>query len=146
MGSVTAPLWEQVEEDLYRLLGVSPTADDAEITAAWHRRARATHPDTGGNATDFRHVNVAFLVLSDPDARRSYDVARVVPAPTPPPLAPMTTPAIANWRWVAAVLVGVVSVVGSALWPWVTVITGCIVGAVVTTRYVRLARRRPGLF
>ncbi|MFN8126399.1 MAG: J domain-containing protein [Candidatus Nanopelagicales bacterium] len=137
------PLWDDGVPDLYAVLGVSPGADDAAITAAWHRQARATHPDTGGDPAQFRAVNVAFLVLSDPQERRRYDLTRIAPGPEPVPRRDTPAP---RWHPVLWVLLGVAALVGSALWPWVTVITGVVVGVVVTTRYVVLARRHPGFF
>lgn len=60
--------------DYYSLLGVARTASDADLKAAYRRRVRETHPDMGGNATQFRQVQEAWEILGDPKARASYDL------------------------------------------------------------------------
>jgi DnaJ domain len=74
--------------DYYRLLGVTPAASSEEIQAAYRRLAKEFHPDlhAGSSATAARmaQVNVAKSVLLDPDARASYDRARVVRRPVRP--------------------------------------------------------------
>lgn len=59
----------------YQTLGVSPTADLAEIKAAHRRLVRLYHPDAGGDATIFKAIQKAAEVLSDPEQRRAYDEA-----------------------------------------------------------------------
>lgn len=61
------------EFDPYRELGVGPTAGDKEIKAAYKRRAKETHPDTGGSAEDFEKVGKAYRLLTDHTARERYD-------------------------------------------------------------------------
>jgi curved DNA-binding protein CbpA len=82
--------------DLYELLGVRRDATAAEITRAYHRRARALHPDAqpgqAGQADRFQEVEAAYRVLHDPARRAAYDqafrqAARRVPAPPRPPAA-----------------------------------------------------------
>jgi curved DNA-binding protein CbpA len=80
--------------DLYELLGVRPDATAGEITRAWHRRARALHPDAqrgqGGEADGFRELEAAYRILHDPALRAAYDqeqrpsAARPAPAAGPP--------------------------------------------------------------
>jgi excisionase family DNA binding protein len=63
--------------DHYGVLGVEPTATQAQIKAAFRRLAREHHPDV--NATDpeadrrFRRVARAWEVLGNPASRRAYD-------------------------------------------------------------------------
>ncbi len=65
----------------YDVLGVSPTADDFVIKAAYKALAQRYHPDKfHGNAKDaadaqvkMRQLNEAYQVLSDPAKRRDYD-------------------------------------------------------------------------
>ena len=44
-------------------LGVSDTANNDEIKAAWRRRVKQTHPDAGGNTQEFQKVQEAYKVL-----------------------------------------------------------------------------------
>jgi hypothetical protein len=63
-------------EDLYRVLEVLPTADDATIKKAYHELAKRYHPDVckeEGGREKFEDVNKAFQVLRDPNLRRRYD-------------------------------------------------------------------------
>lgn len=63
--------------DFYRLLGVSPTADPAEIDTAYRMMVRQCHPDTGaadpGLLDRLKRVNQAYEVLSDLQKRQTYD-------------------------------------------------------------------------
>lgn len=66
--------------DPYALLGVSPTATQAEITHAYRRELRAHHPDTrsAGNSDGderFRQILAAYALLRDPSRRAEYDRA-----------------------------------------------------------------------
>jgi len=63
----------------YDRLGVAPSATDAEIRAAYRRRARAAHPDHAGSAADMAALNEAWRVLSDPGRRAMYDRALAGP-------------------------------------------------------------------
>ena len=70
--------------DPYEVLGVSRTAPDSVIKAAFRARIRETHPDAGGDPALAQQVNDAYATLSDPDRR-----AQVPPlAPEPAPYAP----------------------------------------------------------
>ena len=76
--------------DPYLVLGVSPTATQAEITHAYRTRLRAHHPDTRHPPAsrtaddDLRQVLAAYNLLRDPARRADYDRA-TVHAATPPP-------------------------------------------------------------
>lgn len=67
--------------DHYETLGVSRTAPDEVIRAAYKARIRQAQPDAGGDAVDAQRVNDAFSVLSDPVSRASYDRERGNPEP-----------------------------------------------------------------
>ena len=58
---------------LYDLLGVSPTASDAELKKAYRKKALALHPDNGGDPEMFKEVTSAYEALSDPNKREMYD-------------------------------------------------------------------------
>ncbi|MGQ9907499.1 MAG: molecular chaperone DnaJ [Candidatus Flexifilum sp.] len=62
--------------DYYEVLGVSRTADKAEIKSAFRRLAREYHPDVSKHAdaeARFKEINEAYEVLSDDDKRARYD-------------------------------------------------------------------------
>lgn len=59
--------------DLYETLGVDKDADKAAIRKAYRRRARETHPDSGGSAEAFHAIELAHRVLSDDERRKRYD-------------------------------------------------------------------------
>lgn len=58
---------------LYSDLGVPPDADHHAIKKAYRSKARATHPDLGGDTASFQAVSHAYEVLSDPARRSHYD-------------------------------------------------------------------------
>lgn len=63
----------------YSVLGIRPTATEAEIKAAYHKIARLKHPDLkGSDATKededaFAEINAAGQTLSDHAERMAYD-------------------------------------------------------------------------
>ena len=64
----------------YEVLGIAPTAAQQEVQAAWKRAAKQWHPDLhqAGDATaktKFSQSMLAYQVLSEPDARRCYDLS-----------------------------------------------------------------------
>lgn len=77
--------------DPYLVLGVSPTATQAEITHAYRTRLRAHHPDTRHTShsqtadDDLRQILAAYALLRDPARRADYDHAT---GPTPRPHRP----------------------------------------------------------
>jgi len=74
----------------YLVLGVSPTATQAEITHAYRTRLRAHHPDTRHTPPsqtaddDLRQVLAAYDLLRDPARRAGYDRATTLAAAPPP--------------------------------------------------------------
>jgi curved DNA-binding protein CbpA len=68
------------DRDVYRLLGVAPSAGRVEIVAACRRLARAFHPDRNesGRATEeMQVVNAVRSLLTDPESRAEYDQERL---------------------------------------------------------------------
>lgn len=67
-------------KNYYHILGISPNATTAEIKAAYKRLALKLHPDKNpGNLRaeeQFKLVNEAYQVLSNPRRRATYDLQR----------------------------------------------------------------------
>ena len=66
-------------KDYYQVLGVEPTAGDAELKTAYRRMARKYHPDVSkevGAEDKFKGVNEAYEALRDPQKRKTYDQLR----------------------------------------------------------------------
>ena len=69
-------------KDLYEILGVSKDASESEIKKAFRRRARELPPDVNkaADAEDqFKELNEAYDVLSDPNKRAQYDRFGTIP-------------------------------------------------------------------
>jgi DnaJ family protein C protein 3 len=67
-------------KDLYKVLGVTKTANEKEIKRAYRKLAAKYHPDKEMDSTKkadaeakFREVNEAYETLTDPEKRRRYD-------------------------------------------------------------------------
>jgi hypothetical protein len=60
----------------YEVLGVSSSATPEELRRAYRRRLRETHPDTGGRATEFTAVQLAWEQIGTVVARAAYDGGR----------------------------------------------------------------------
>lgn len=66
-------------KDYYAVLGVEPSAGEAEIKTAYRRLARKYHPDVSkesGAEDQFKAVNEAYEALRDPQKRKAYDQLR----------------------------------------------------------------------
>lgn len=63
-------------EDLYEILGMSPSASDAEIKSQYRTLAMQHHPDRGGDGELFKKISAAYDVLGDTSKRAQYDHSR----------------------------------------------------------------------
>eukprot|EP01108_Squamamoeba_japonica_P006433 TRINITY_DN522_c0_g4_i2.p2 TRINITY_DN522_c0_g4~~TRINITY_DN522_c0_g4_i2.p2 ORF type:complete len:415 (+),score=214.28 TRINITY_DN522_c0_g4_i2:93-1337(+) len=62
------------ETELYDVLGVEPTASQAEIKKAFRKLAMKFHPDKNPSAGDkFKEISHAYEILSDEERRPIYD-------------------------------------------------------------------------
>jgi len=64
-------------KDYYKILGVERTANKDEIKRAYRKLALKTHPDKNPGDSkaeeNFKEINEAYQVLSDPEKRSRYD-------------------------------------------------------------------------
>ncbi len=69
-----------LNQDFYKVLGVSEAASDADIKKAYRKLARKYHPDQhpGDQSAEkkFKEISEAYDVLSDPKDRKEYDQLR----------------------------------------------------------------------
>lgn len=61
--------WEKV--DYYAVLGVSPTASDAEIKSAYRKACLRLHPDKGGDKTLFQQLQDAYAHILEERAKKN---------------------------------------------------------------------------
>lgn len=72
-----APRNDWLEKDFYKVLGVSDSATEKEITRAYRKLAKQFHPDAnpGDTAaeTRFKEISEAYDVVGEADSRKEYD-------------------------------------------------------------------------
>ena len=69
--------------DLYRVLGVGRDATSKEIHRAYRRKAKLSHPDSGGSVEAFGELGTAYAVLSNAERRELYDRTGEIRPPKP---------------------------------------------------------------
>ena len=62
-----------MSKDYYDILGVSKSASQDEIKAAFRKKAHEHHPDKGGDAEKFKEYNEAYQILGNAEKRQKYD-------------------------------------------------------------------------
>ena len=67
---------EWFEKDYYKALGVSESASEKEIKAAFRKLSKQHHPDSGGDETKFKEISAAYDVVGDTARRKEYDEVR----------------------------------------------------------------------
>lgn len=64
----------------YEVLGVEPSATQAQVRSAYRRLAREWHPDINRHSREaernFKRLNRAYETLGDPERREAYDHRR----------------------------------------------------------------------
>jgi molecular chaperone DnaJ len=66
----------EMSKNLYEILGIDRNATQDDIKKAYKKKARETHPDVGGSEEEFKLVNEAYSILSDPQKKNQYDNPR----------------------------------------------------------------------
>ena len=65
------------KRDYYEVLGVSKSADEAEIKKGFRQKAKELHPDRNSDnpnaESQFKEANEAYDVLKDPEKKAAYD-------------------------------------------------------------------------
>jgi len=59
--------------DPYEVLGVAKTASDDEVKKAYRKLAMKHHPDKGGDPEQFKKIQGAYDILSDPQKKENFD-------------------------------------------------------------------------
>src|SRR5437762_12001768 len=74
-----APQREWFEKDYYKALGVSQSASDKEVKAAYRKLSKQYHPDANkGSEERFKEISAAYDVLGDTAKRKEYDEVRAM--------------------------------------------------------------------
>ena len=57
----------------YATLGLQKDASDADVKKAYRKLVLRTHPDKGGDPEQFKNIQGAYDILSDPQKRQNFD-------------------------------------------------------------------------
>ena len=58
---------------MYEVLGLDKGASEADIKKAYRKLAMKHHPDKGGDPEQFKKIQAAYDLLSDPEKRGNFD-------------------------------------------------------------------------
>ena len=74
------PQHDWLDKDFYKILGVSESVSEKELTKAYRKLARKYHPDANPDDTRaedrFKEISEAYDVLGDAERRKEYDEIR----------------------------------------------------------------------
>ncbi|MDE1993290.1 MAG: J domain-containing protein, partial [Rhizobiaceae bacterium] len=59
--------------DPYEILGIGRDASEEQIKAAYRKKAKTAHPDSGGDVEAFGRLQKAYELLLDPVRRKVFD-------------------------------------------------------------------------
>jgi curved DNA-binding protein CbpA len=62
-----------MSKDLYKILGIEPTATQEQIKKAYYKLAIKYHPDKGGTDEQMSDIAYAYNILSNIEKRKLYD-------------------------------------------------------------------------
>src|SRR3990167_8544801 len=62
-----------VKKKLYDILGLDEDASEKDIKDAYQEKAKANHPDKGGEKETFQEIVRSYSILSNPKKRKKYD-------------------------------------------------------------------------
>ncbi len=71
----------QAPPDPYSVLGISRDAQDTDVKKAYRKLAMKHHPDKGGDPEQFKKIQGAYDILSDPQKRQNFDQFGVADGP-----------------------------------------------------------------
>ena len=60
--------------DMYNILDIDKNASKETIKKAYRKASLKHHPDRGGDSEEFKKINRAYEILSDPIKKREYDM------------------------------------------------------------------------
>jgi hypothetical protein len=66
-------LSELEQNNIYAVLNINENASAETIKTAYKNQIKLSHPDKGGNADVFRHIQQAYQILSHDVCRKIYD-------------------------------------------------------------------------
>lgn len=105
-------------KNYYRILGLDFDAENEEIKAAYRILAQRFHPDKGGDPAEFRIIQEAYDILSNPLTKRPYDRDLFAHLEYQPPIevAPLSD-SHNFWLWVVIIFAMVgISFAGYMFW------------------------------
>lgn len=104
-------------KNYYRILGLNIDAEYEEIKAAYRILAQRHHPDKGGAAAEFRLIQEAYDILSNPLTKRNYD-ADLLATLNHPLATKKSSPSSNNYLLLASVICITGGAITFAIWAY----------------------------